>query len=389
MADMARRRRIIIIGGGIGGLTAARALSLRDHEVEVFERAAAPGEVGAGLQVGPSAVKVLYALGLKDPLHAIACMPDCFATFIWLDASLMHRESYQETFKIYGAPYLTAHRADLHKVLLDSAADARMHVGKRCIGASSTPEGAVAHFADGSAAEADVVVGADGIHSAVREALWGKDNPRYTHYLGWRGVLPMQDALAVIGEEAAILHRKDVVLWRSPTGTMLFYPLRAGQLLNFFAGRYTDEWAEESWTVPSSRAELLAAFKGWPAERIRVCDLIVDIYKWAFFDRDPLARWSRGNVSLLGDAAHPMMPTLAQGAAITIEDAYVLARYLSDRTLSPADALREYEAERIGRASRVQILAREQFDDNRKVPPPPPRDRTWIFRHDVTAATAT
>ena len=381
---MTRRLRIIIIGAGIGGLAAARALNLRGHEVEVYERATTLGEVGAGLQVGPSAVKVLYALGLEKPLHSVACAPDCFATFNWLDAKLLHREPYQETFKSYGAPYLTAHRADLHKLLLDGASAAKIHSGKPCINVASTAKGAAATFADGSSAEGDIIVGADGIRSAVREALWGKDNPRYTHYLGWRGVLPMEQALAVMGDEAAKIHRKDVVLWRGPTGTMLFYPLRAGKLLNFFAGHYTDEWAEESWTVPSSRTELMAAFDGWPAERLKVCDLIPEIFKWAFFDRDPLAQWTRGNITLLGDAAHPMMPTLAQGAAITIEDAFVLARHVSDGARSPAEALKAYEAERIGRASRVQVLAREQFDDNRRVPPPPPRDRTWIFRHDVT-----
>jgi len=385
---MGRRLRIVIVGAGIGGLTAARALRLRGHEVALFERAATLGEVGAGLQVGPSAVKVLYALGLGDRLNRIACAPESFSTFNWSDGALVHREPFQDTFKRYGAPYLTAHRADLHQLLAEGASGAAIHVGRPCVSVASTEKGAVASFADGSSVECDALIGADGIRSVVRETLWGKETPRYTHYMGWRGVVPMEQALAAIGEASAEIHRRDITLWRSPTGVMLFYPLRAGALLNVFGGRYTDEWAEESWTLPSSRAELLSAFEGWPRERLAVFDLLPEVFKWGIFDRDPLPRWSKGNVSLLGDAAHPMMPTLAQGAAIAIEDAFVLARHLDNAASGVAAALTSYQDERIARASRVQILARDQFEDNRRNPPPAPRDRTWIFEHDVTRARA-
>ena len=148
------------------------------------------------------------------------------------------------------------------------------------------------------------------------------------------------------------------------------------------------KWGAESWSVPSTRAELLTAFEDWPAERLKVCEILPEIFKWAIFDREPLKQWTKGNVSLLGDAAHPMMPTLAQAAAITIEDAFSIARHLTNTSQNPAEALTNYEAERIERATRVQILAREQFEDNRLVPPPMPRDRTWIFAHDVTAEVA-
>lgn len=240
---MTRRLRIIIIGGGIGGLAAARALTLRGHEVEIHERASNLREVGAGLQLGPNAVKVLYSLGLKDDLHRIACAPQSNAMLNWSDGRLLHLEPFQDSFVQYGAPYMTAHRADLHGILLDAVAPSTIRLGRRCISVASTPGSAIARFADGSETEADAVIGADGIHSAVRETLWGKDSPRYTHYLGWRGILPMEKALAAMGDEAmAAMHRKDVVLWRSPSGTALFYPLRAGELLNVFAGKYTDEW---------------------------------------------------------------------------------------------------------------------------------------------------
>ena len=384
---MQRRLRIIIIGGGIGGLAAARALALRGHEVEIHERVSTLGEIGAGLQLGPNAVKVMYALGLKDELHRVACVPNSNAMLNWSDGTLLHLEAFQDSFTQYGAPYMTIHRADLHDVLLNSVDASLIHLSRPCISVSSSGGTAIAHFSDGTEAEGDVVIGADGIRSAVRGSLWGQDNPRYTHYLGWRGVLPMERALAAMNDaEKAALHRKDVVMWRSPNGTALFYPLRAGELINVFAGKYTDEWAEESWTVPSSHAEMISSFEGWHPALQRALGEIQDVYKWAFFDRDPLPCWTKGRVTLLGDAAHPMMPTLAQGAGITLEDAFALARHLDAQSENPAAALSAYEAERLPRTSKVQVMARLQFEDNRKVPRPPPQSKVWIYEHDVTAA---
>jgi len=386
---MKRRLKIIVVGAGIGGLAAARALALRGHQVELHEQAAQLGEVGAGLQLGPNAVKVLYALGLREELHRVACAPDCTATLRWDDGAFVHHEPFQEAFAQYGAPYLVAHRADLHDLLMRAVDPAAIHRSRRCLSVASTAKGAVARFAGGPDAEGDVVIGADGIHSAVRDALWGETTARYTHYLGWRGVLPMEQALAAMDDDnLRALHRKDVVMWRSPNGTALFYPLRAGKLINVFAGKFTDEWADESWTVPSTRAEMIAAFEGWHPTLRRVLGLVEDVYKWAFFDREPLPQWSKGNASLLGDAAHAMMPTLAQGAAITIEDGYVLARCL-DTHERPARALAAYEAERIGRAHKVQLMSRRQFDDNRKIPRPPPLSRSWIYEYDATSPDAT
>ena len=386
---MARRLRIIMIGGGIGGLAAARALSLRGHDVEIHERASTLGEIGAGLQLGPNAVKTLYALGLKDELHHVACMPDRNVMLDWANGSVMHTEPFQGSFAQYGAPYMTVHRADLHNVLLQAIDASAITLRRTCVSVSSSNTSASARFSDGAKAEGDIVIGADGIRSAVRHVLWGEDHPRYTHYHGWRGVLPMEQAAAAMNDaEKAALHRKDVVMWRSPNGTALFYPLRAGELINVFAGKYTDEWAEESWTVPSSHAEMITSFEGWHPAIRRALGEIQDVYKWAFFDRDPLPRWTKDRVTLLGDAAHPMMPTLAQGVGITIEDAFALARHLDAQQDDPKAALMAYEAERLPRASKVQVMARLQFEDNRKVPRPPPQSKTWIYEHDVTATQA-
>jgi salicylate hydroxylase len=382
--QMTRRLKVGIIGAGIGGLATARGLQQRGHEVHVFERAGVLGELGAGLQLGPSAVKVIHALGLAGELSRIACEPQDFLTYDWLSGTLLHREPLQEKIRRHGAPYLTAHRGDLHRLLLEGVAPEAIHTERTCTGVEMNAGSAMARFTDGNSFEADAIIGADGVRSAVRTSLFGESIARYTHYVGWRGVVPMEQALAAFGAVDAEHHRNNVVLWRSPRGTLLYYPLRAGELMNVFAGNYTDTWEEESWTTPSSREELRAAFNGWPAERLDVVELVPTLYKWAIFDRDPLERWSKGRITLLGDAAHPMMPTLAQGAAIAIEDSFVLARALDAGAGDVAASLAAYEAERIGRASRVQIMARDQFADNLKVPPPRPRDRSWIFEYDAT-----
>jgi len=168
---------------------------------------------------------------------------------------------------------------------------------------------------------------------------------------------------------------------------VICYPIRGGALYNIFAGHVTDEWVDESWAVPSSVDELLAGYRGWNPALLKMLAQVSDCYKWGIRDRDPLPRWTAGAVTLLGDAAHPMMPTLAQGAAISLEDGFALARQLAQHRDNPARGLASYEAERRPRASRVVLQAREQFQNNRKNPAPPPLPRDWIFAHDATVDT--
>ena len=176
--------------------------------------------------------------------------------------------------------------------------------------------------------------------------------------------------------------------WIGPTGHVICYPIRGGKFLNIFAGRVSDQWVDESWVTPSSTEELLQAYSGWNDALLKMLGQAERCFKWGIYDRDPLDHWVSGRAVLLGDAAHPMMPTLAQGAAISIEDGYALARNLAAHGDDIDAGLAAYQGERVPRASAVQLQARAQFEDNRKVPPPPPRDRDWIFRHDVTAQQA-
>jgi 2-polyprenyl-6-methoxyphenol hydroxylase-like FAD-dependent oxidoreductase len=382
---LARTARIAVIGAGIGGLAAACALRDRDFEVAVYERASELGEVGAGLQLGPNAVKVLRALGVEERLRPRACEPTNIVSVAADDAHLRFREPLKAVAAAqFGAPYLTAHRADLHELLLARLPAGTIHLNAACTGASSFGATAVAAFADGTDIEADIVVGADGLNSAVRESLFGVQPARYTQQMAWRCIVPIDCVPRRIGPgQSVAIGRDEYVGWIGADGHVICYPIRSGELYNIFAGHVSEQWVEESWSVPSSVEELLAGFAGWNGALLEMLARVEHCYKWGIRDRDPLARWSRGRVTLLGDAAHPMMPTLAQGAAITLEDAYALARNLA-RCDDAADALQAYEAERRPRAAKVQLQAREQFRNNRKSPAPPPLSRDWIFAYDAT-----
>jgi salicylate hydroxylase len=195
--------------------------------------------------------------------------------------------------------------------------------------------------------------------------------------------LPMSELHALAGRLPAGLDGSEYTGWLGPNGHVLFYPLRGGELLNIFAGRVSTEWAAETWTVPSGADEMLHAYAGWNDGMLAVLSRASETYKWGIHDRDPLARWVVGRVALLGDAAHPMMPTLAQGAAISMEDGYALARHVDACADAPARALAAYERERQPRGSRVQLQARQQFINNQLVPPPPPLPVDWIYGYDA------
>jgi salicylate hydroxylase len=378
---------VAVIGAGIGGLAAACALRAHGFEVAVYERAPALGEVGAGLQLGPNAVKVLRALGLETALKQLACEPANIVSLAWDDAHLRFREPLKAIAAAkFGAPYLTVHRADLHRLLCEQLPAAAIHLDAQCTHTASVRGGAVATFADGAAAEADVIVGADGINSAVRESLFGPQPARYTQQMAWRCIVPIACVPTEVGLGRAVaVGRDEYVGWIGPEGHVICYPIRGGETYNIFAGHVSEEWVDESWVVPSSVAELKAAYRGWNEALLAMLGNVQQCFKWGIRDRDPLPHWTRGRTTLLGDAAHPMMPTLAQGAAMALEDAYAVARNLARHRGDSEQGLKAYEAERLPRARSVQLQARQQFQNNRKNPAPPPLSRDWIFAHDATA----
>jgi salicylate hydroxylase len=377
---VARNIRVAIIGAGLGGLAAAGALRQHGIEVAVYERAPKLGEVGAGIQLGPNAVKVLRALGIERALRALASEPVNYVSLAWDDARLRYREPMTGPVEShFGAPYLMAHRADLHQLLGELLPDGCVRLDARCTGVRFSDGAATAQFADGTEIEADVIVGADGINSTVRESLFGVQPVRFTQQMAWRCIVPIECVPTHVG-----IDREEYVGWIGPDGHVICYPIRGGALYNIFAGHVTDEWVDESWAVASSVEELLAGYSGWNPALLEMLSQVSDCYKWGIRDRDPLPRWTKGSVTLLGDAAHPMMPTLAQGAAISLEGGFALARNLARHRGNPLRGLADYEAECRPRASRVVLQAREQFQNNRKNPAPPPLSRDWIFAHDAT-----
>lgn len=381
---MARTPRIAIIGGGIGGLTAAAAFRARGYEIDVYERAASLSEVGAGIQIGPNGVRVLYEMGFKPQLDRFAFVNPDFISITYDTAQYRLTESLSSTSVAkYGVPYLTAHRADLYNLLVSDVPDRNVHANVACTGVETHGNTAVARFEGGQEIEADIIIGADGVRSAVRESLWGKDSPRYTGQTCFRCMVPMDLVPETVGPDKVSMHTHNVG-WIGPKGHVICYPIRAGKVLNIFAGFVNDEWAEESWTVPATVEEMHQVYAGWHPVLLDLLAQSEAGFRWGLHDRDPMEQWTKGRATLLGDAAHPMMPTLAQGGCMAIEDGWSIARCVDDYRDDPAAALATYEAERRPRTSRVQLQARQQFLNNKKHPAPPPMSREWIFSWDAT-----
>jgi salicylate hydroxylase len=350
---MTRKLRIGVVGGGIGGVALTSALAQRGFDVRIFERASAFGEVGAGIQVTPNAVKVLEALGLGEALRKAAFLPQAIVGRNWDTAKEIFRIPLaDECPRLYNAPFFHVHRADLHRLLVESLPEGVATLSAGCVDVRSSDDGAVAIFEDGSEFEADLIVGADGVRSTVRSKLFGNDAPKFTGNMCFRAVVPVDGSFDFVSPDSSF--------WLGPKSHVVTYYVQCGQAVNIVAVNETAEWVEESWNAPSSREELLAAFAGWHPNIIKLFERVDSVFKWGLFDRDPMTTWSQGRVTLLGDSAHPMLPFLSQGAAMAIEDGYVLARSLAAHGVDVAAALRDYEEERIPRTSRVQLESRER-----------------------------
>lgn len=343
---------ILIAGAGLGGLTAALTLLRRGHRVRVFEQAAELREVGAGVQLGANGARILIGLGLEDAMRAVVC--EAVAKEIRLGAT---GESWPifdlgatSTVR-FGAPYWMVHRGDFHAVLLRAvrAADPDcVRPGVACTGFSQSTDGVTLHLANGDSVAGDVLIGADGVHSRIRQQMFGRrDGQGSAHFTGliaWRGLVPM-DRLPE--------HQRHLVgsNWIGVGGHVVTYPLRRGELLNFVGVVERDDWRVESWNEAGSREECLRDLDAWHEDVKTIIRNIDTPYKWALLGREPLSRFAQGRVCVMGDAAHPTLPFLAQGANMALEDAVILARCL-DGDAVPA-ALRRYEQARVERTARV------------------------------------
>jgi salicylate hydroxylase len=346
-------RSVAVVGAGIGGLTAALALIRRGFDVTVYEQSNELREVGAGVQLGPNAMRVYAALGLDELIAGFSCFPNAHIVHSGKSGAALATTQMRGVYEAqYGIGFYAMLRADLQNALAAQLPPGVLQLGRKCTSFANGPDAVTLHFADGSTAEHDVVAGCDGIHSAIRECMLGKDAPRFTGTVAYRGVL---DAAGV----PADLLTSDINVFIGPHASFVYYHVRRGELVNWVCLAEETSWQQESWSAEASFAEATRAYEGW----CPVVDALVSrtehIYKWALFDRDPLTRWVDGRVALLGDSAHPMMPYLAQGGCMAIEDGIVLANALANAPEVPEKALRAYQAARLPRASRVQLMSRK------------------------------
>jgi 2-polyprenyl-6-methoxyphenol hydroxylase-like FAD-dependent oxidoreductase len=384
--------RVAIAGGGLGGLAAALFLlraGVRD--VQVFEQQSQLGEIGAGIQVAPNAVRLLQRLGVGEALASVAVPFEVAWEFRrWQDGRVLFSQSFgAEGEARFGAPYLAIHRADLLTVLADAVPDGVVALGRHVDGV----DGDRFVFADGSRSEPyDVLLGADGIHSVVRAAIAGPGSPVFTGLAAYRALVP--------ADEAPEFARRPVCsIWLGPGRHFVHYPVSGGDQVNLVTANPAGDWREESWTAPGEVPDFLDEFAGWDASVLQLIGAARETRRYAFYSREPITRWVSGRVALLGDAAHPMLPFFAQGAGQAIEDGAVLAGCL--RRCAAADvpaALRRYESLRVERATRVQRASGERREHHHMDDGPdqlardvalgsqdPMGHNEWLYGHDVEA----
>ena len=351
---MAAKPRIALIGGGIGGLVAAIALRQRGFEPVVFEQAGELKEVGAGIQITPNSTKILRAIGLEDAIRRHGFEPGFMLTRDMMTGEILFRTQAKGAMaERFGAGWFQIHRADLLEILIAALDGADIRLNVRCVGVEPLEDGAIVEINGGQRERFDVVVGCDGILSTVRAILHGEQNVRFTGNMCWRALIPV-NALPENHLEPVMNY------WMGRRGHVVAYFVRGGTLVNLVAVTETDNWVEESWSVEGRREDVLSGFPMAHRDLRIVLERVERCFKWGLFDRDPLPQWGRGRVTLLGDAAHPMLPFLSQGAASAIEDGYVLAREIARTPLNPGAALAAYEAERRQRTARIQLAARAQ-----------------------------
>jgi salicylate hydroxylase len=351
--------RIVIVGGGIGGLAAAAILRRAGLTATVYEQAPALTEVGAGLVMAPNAVRLLRRLGVMDQFLRRAVPLDWGWEFRrWKDGRVLSVERLSGICeRLYGERTYVVHRADLLDTVKAAVPGEWVRLGARCTAVDAGPDVALLRFADGRRVQADVVVGSDGVHSVVRGAVTEPAPPAYSGICAFRATVPAQAA-------ADFALRPAQTLWLGPGRHFVHYPIAGGQAVNVVAFAPAGDYTEESWSATATIEEFHAEFASWDP---RVTELITAggvPGRWALLDRAPLRHWTRGRITLLGDAAHPMFPFFAQGAAQSIEDAAVLARRLAEYVDDPEQALKQYEAARIERATRLQEVSHARRDVN-------------------------
>jgi 6-hydroxynicotinate 3-monooxygenase len=369
---MARPLSVAIVGAGMGGLATAAALRRVGIDVTVYEQAQQFARIGAGIQIGCNAMRVLRELGLESRLRQQSFYPRSWNNRDWRTGEVKFDMIFGETAeRRFGAPYLLAHRGDLHAALASIVPDDCIRLDHRLVGLDESAGGVRLTFTDGATAVADAVVGADGVHSIVRDILFGVSKANFTGRIAYRTTYP-----------AALLGGRGIgdctKWWGEDRHIVIYYVKPDRSEVYFVTSQPEPDFRVESWSAKGDVGELRSGFTGFDSEVEHVLAACPDVHKWAIFDREALDQWVDGNVTLLGDACHPMTPYMAQGAAMAIEDAAVLSRCLEGVDASGvADALRRFEATRKERTTRVQETSRANRWLKEKT------DTDWVYAYDA------
>ena len=366
-----RKPAIAIIGAGIAGLTAAATLRKAGFEADIYEQAPAFARIGAGIQLNPNGMKLLRGLGLEERIRGVGFAPEVGYNREWDTGNVTYLHPMGARIEErFGAPDISLHRAELHAALLSLIPPSIIHLDKKLVGLDRVAAGLALTFADGTHIVADAVIGADGVHSTVLETLFGTGKPRFTGQVAYRAVYRSER----LGTEI-----DDRVKWWGPDRHIVTYKVdpRRDELY-FIASTPEPDYQIESWSTHGSLDQLRAAFVGFDPQARIILEACPEVRKWALVERDPLARWSEDRVVLIGDACHPMLPYMAQGATSSMEDAVILARCLDGVEPSGfADAFRRFERNRKPRTSRIQLGAR-QNTWMRTAP-----DLAWLYDYDA------
>jgi len=340
---------VLIAGAGIGGLTAAIALAQRGATVDIFEKTAQLGEIGAGIQLSPNAMHVLHALGVTPKIDTHAFEPDAGVLRDYVTGKPLLKTSMKEAYvSRYGQKYLHMHRADLLRILEDTgrSLNIKFHLGTAVQGYKQSSN-SVTLITNNGAHSGEFLIGADGIHSAICKTMHGDARPEFRGQAAWRGMVPAGKLPPETIPPAANN-------WLGPGRHFVSYYVRGGELINFVAVEDRETWMDEAWNIAGNMDTLRETFAGWDPRITALLDACESCYLWGLFDRDPLPHWTDGRTALMGDAAHPMLPFMAQGAAMAIEDAWVLAD-----TLTKGEPLETFERARKLRTTQLQKISRE------------------------------
>lgn len=340
---------VLIAGAGIGGLAAALALLQKGYDVDVYEQAPVLLEFGAGVQMAANGTRVLMHLGLTDALAPWVCEAAGKEVRIWNTGQTFKLfDLGEDSVRRFGAPYWFVHRGDLHTALKNAVLAIKkdaIHTSSRCAGYSEQNGRVNLHLADGRKAEGDILVGADGVHSILRQQMHDPSSSEFLGIIAWRGLIERRKL-------PADLQRMVGTNWVGPGGHVITYPIHGGEMLNFVGFGERGDWRLESWNEKGTREECAKDFPGWNPAIHEMIGLIDQPYKWALVSRSPLQTWTKGRATLLGDACHPTVPFLAQGAIMALEDAVVLTRCL-EKYADPQVALLKYQDARVERTTKI------------------------------------